>query len=115
MSNLKLLLLPNIQGCVVSLLKRFLQCAGECYGVLNAGIHALATGGTMNMRGILRTPHGSVSLNQAALSPFAVRSVKEESRQINNMNHIPCLPVFSAPCSVSAATRAVSIQLKLPG
>jgi hypothetical protein len=44
MSNLKPLLLPYIQGRVVSLLKRFLQCAGQCHGVLNAGIHALATG-----------------------------------------------------------------------
>src|SRR5450755_3317552 len=52
MSNLKPLLLPTVQSCVVSLLKRFLQCAGEHYGVLNTGIHTLATSGAMNMRGI---------------------------------------------------------------
>ena len=61
MSNLKPLLLPTIQGCVVSLLERFLQCSGECYGVLNAGIHTLATGGAMNMRGIAGQQHSALT------------------------------------------------------
>jgi len=34
----------------------------------------------------LRTPRRSISSSQAALSPFTVRAVKEESWQINNMN-----------------------------
>jgi hypothetical protein len=50
-------------------------------------------------------PAGSPS-NQAAVSPSTVRSVKEESWQINNMNRIPRLPVFSAPSSVSACNES---------
>src|ERR1022692_4749193 len=43
---------PRNQSCVVSALKRCLQRTGECYGILNAGIHTLAAGRTMNVRGI---------------------------------------------------------------
>jgi hypothetical protein len=45
------------------LLKRFLQCGGWCYGVLNAGIHALATGGTMDMRGVAGQQNSALPQN----------------------------------------------------
>ena len=63
MSNLKPLLLPIIQRFVVSLLQRLLQCGGECYGVLNTGIHTLATGGAMNMRGIASQQYSALPQN----------------------------------------------------
>src|ERR1700712_3438141 len=57
MSDLETLFLPPVEGCVVAVLYCLMERVRQRNRVLNAGVHALSSCRTMDVRGVTREQH----------------------------------------------------------